>query len=132
MNFVSLINRRLAYIGVASALLFSAPVFAETTVAGVKLDDTVQIGTQTLKLNGAGIRYKVVFKVYVASMYLPELKSTTAEVLALPGATVFQIYLVPSQTKLLSPSQTRLNRKGDQFPITLMHHASQSFQLITS
>ena len=86
MNFVSLINRRLAYIGVASALLFSAPVFAETTVAGVKLDDTVQIGTQTLKLNGAGIRYKVVFKVYVASMYLPELKSTTAEVLALPGA----------------------------------------------
>lgn len=86
MNFVSLINRRLAFLGVASALLFSPPVFAETTLAGVKLDDTVQVGTQTLKLNGAGIRYKVVFKVYVASMYLPELKSTTAEVLAMPGA----------------------------------------------
>lgn len=86
MNFVSRINSRLAYIGIASALLFSTPVFAETTLAGVKLDDTVQVGTQTLKLNGAGIRYKVVFKVYVASMYLPELKSTTAEVLALPGA----------------------------------------------
>lgn len=86
MNFVSGINRRLAYIGITSALLFSSPVFAETTLAGVKIDDTAQVGTQTLKLNGAGIRYKVVFKVYVASMYLPELKSTTAEVLALPGA----------------------------------------------
>ncbi len=86
MNFASRINRRIAGLGVASALLFSSPVFAETTVAGVKLDDTAQVGTQTLKLNGAGVRYKVVFKVYVAAMYLPELKSTTAEVLALPGA----------------------------------------------
>ncbi|MES2048513.1 MAG: chalcone isomerase family protein [Pseudomonadota bacterium] len=86
MNFALRINRRLAYLGIASALLFSSPVFAETTLAGVKIDDTAQVGTQTLKLNGAGIRYKVVFKVYVASMYLPELKSTTAEVLALPGA----------------------------------------------
>ena len=86
MNFVSLINRRLAFLGIASALLFSSTVFAETTLAGVKIDDTAQVGTQTLKLNGAGIRYKLVFKVYVASMYLPELKSTTAEVIALPGA----------------------------------------------
>lgn len=85
MNFLSLLNRRLALLGIASALLFSNPVFAETTLAGVKLDDTLQVGTQTLKLNGAGIRYKVVFKVYVAAMYLPELKSTTAEVIALPG-----------------------------------------------
>ena len=86
MNFASLINRRLAFLSLASALLFSAPVFAETTLAGVKLDDTQQVGNQTLKLNGAGIRYKVVFKVYVAAMFLSDLKSTTAEVIALPGA----------------------------------------------
>ncbi|MBC7404880.1 MAG: chalcone isomerase family protein [Cytophaga sp.] len=79
-------NRRFALLGVVSALFFSSPVFAETTVAGVKFDDTAQVGNQTLKLNGAGVRYKVIFKVYVAAMYLPELKSTTAEVLALPGA----------------------------------------------
>lgn len=85
MKFLSLIKRRLAFFSIASALLFSNSAFAETTLAGVKLDDTVQVGTQTLKLNGAGIRYKVVFKVYVAAMYLPELKSTTAEVIALPG-----------------------------------------------
>jgi hypothetical protein len=86
MKFASRINCRFTSLGLASALFFSSPVFAETTVAGVKLDDTAQVGTQTLKLNGAGVRYKVIFKVYVAAMYLPELKSTTAEVLALPGA----------------------------------------------
>lgn len=86
MNFASSMNRRFALLGVVSALFFSSPVFAETTVAGVKFDDTAQVGNQTLKLNGAGVRYKVIFKVYVAAMYLPELKSTTAEVLALPGA----------------------------------------------
>lgn len=86
MKFASRINCGLTSLGLASALFFSSPVFAETTVAGVKLDDTAQVGTQTLKLNGAGVRYKVIFKVYVAAMYLPELKSTTAEVLALPGA----------------------------------------------
>ena len=32
-----------------------------------KLDDTTQVNGQTLKLNGAGVRYKVVFKVYVAA-----------------------------------------------------------------
>jgi Chalcone isomerase-like len=86
MKFASRMNRRFALLGVASALLFSSPVFAETSIAGVKIDDTAQVGTQTLKLNGVGVRYKVIFKVYVAAMYLPELKSTTAEVLALPGA----------------------------------------------
>jgi hypothetical protein len=86
MYFVTRINRHLFLLGIALACLFSSSAFAETTLAGVKLDDTAQVGNQTLKLNGAGIRYKVIFKVYVAAMYLPEVKSTTAEVLALPGA----------------------------------------------
>ena len=86
MYFVKRINRHIFLLGMALACLFSSSAFAETTLAGVKLDDTAQVGNQTLKLNGAGIRYKVIFKVYVAAMYLPEVKSTTAEVLALPGA----------------------------------------------
>ncbi len=73
-----------AGLGLSMAAVTSAQ--ADTVVAGVKLDDTVQVNGQTLKLNGAGVRYKVVFKVYVAALYLPELKSTTQEVLALPGA----------------------------------------------
>src|SRR5882672_10613258 len=45
---------------------------------------------------------------------------------------VFQVNLIPSQTKLLSPPQSRFNRKGDQLPVTLLHDPSQPPQLITS
>jgi len=91
MNFVSMTKRRLArqmaLMSLACAAFLSPPALADTvTVSGVKLEDTAQVSTQTLKLNGAGVRYKVFFKVYVAALYLPELKSTTPEVLALPGA----------------------------------------------
>ncbi|MFA9275499.1 MAG: chalcone isomerase family protein [Candidatus Aquirickettsiella gammari] len=87
MNFAFFTKLRLASLAIATMAFLTVPACADTvTVSGVKLDDTVQVGTQSLKLNGAGVRYKVIFKVYVAALYLPEEKSTTAEVLALPGA----------------------------------------------
>ena len=51
-------------------------------VGGVKLDDTLAVGGQTLVFNGAGIRTKVVFKIYVASLYLPQKASDLQAVLA--------------------------------------------------
>lgn len=51
-------------------------------VGGVKLEDTMAVGGQTLVLNGAGIRTKVVFKIYVASLYLPQKASDLQAVLA--------------------------------------------------
>lgn len=54
-------------------------------VAGIKIDDAARVANQELKLNGAGIRYKAIFKVYVAGLYLTERKSTVADVLAAPG-----------------------------------------------
>ena len=46
-------------------------------VAGVKLDDKMTVGGQELVLNGAGIRTKLMFKVYVGSLYVPA-KATSA------------------------------------------------------
>ena len=63
------------------ALCLGAPVFA-AEVGGVKLDDKVSVAGQDLVLNGAGIRTKVVFKVYVASLYLPAKAPDLAGVLA--------------------------------------------------
>ena len=54
-------------------------------VAGVKLDETVQLANTELKLNGAGIRYKAIFKVYVAGLYLKEKKTTVHDVLNADG-----------------------------------------------
>jgi hypothetical protein len=39
-------------------------------VAGVSLPETTTVDGKTLKLNGMGLRKKVVFKVYVAGLYL--------------------------------------------------------------
>ena len=67
------------------------PAFAAIDVAGVKFDDTATVAGHTLKLNGAGIRTKIVFKVYALGLYLPEKKTTVNDVLATPGARRIQI-----------------------------------------
>jgi long-chain acyl-CoA synthetase len=51
-------------------------------LAGVKLDDKASVGGQELLLNGAGIRTRLVFKVYVVSLYLPRRAADLAAVLA--------------------------------------------------
>ncbi len=52
---------------------------------GVKLEATSPAGSTTLALNGAGLRTRAFFKVYVAGLYLPQ-KSTDAQaVLAQKG-----------------------------------------------
>ena len=51
-------------------------------VHGVKLDDSAQVGDSALVLNGAGIRTKMVFKVYVGALYLTAKKTDAAAVLA--------------------------------------------------
>jgi hypothetical protein len=53
-----------------SILALSAAVAAAGEVAGVKMPDTVTIEGKTLKLNGAGLRKKRMFKVYVAGLYV--------------------------------------------------------------
>ncbi|HEY8607481.1 MAG TPA: chalcone isomerase family protein [Noviherbaspirillum sp.] len=76
--------RRIAGIAAAFALVCGHAQAAE--VAGVKLDDSVRVANQELRLNGAGIRYKAIFKVYVAGLYLAEKKTTVPAVLSAPGA----------------------------------------------
>jgi long-chain acyl-CoA synthetase len=66
---------------VALSVFLAAPAFA-LDVGGVKLDDRAAVGGQELVLNGAGVRTRVVFKVYVASLYLPARTNDVAAALA--------------------------------------------------
>lgn len=52
---------------------------------GVKLEDRVTIGTQALQLNGIALRTRLVFKVYVAGLYLPQKAQTAEAALGMPG-----------------------------------------------
>jgi hypothetical protein len=63
-------------------------------VAGVKLDDKTQVESRELVLNGAGLRKRVFFNVYVIGLYLPEKKHDAAAVLALPGPKRAAIHML--------------------------------------
>jgi hypothetical protein len=68
------------------ALASLAATAAQVDVAGVKLEDAIDLHGSKLQLNGAGVRYKAVFKVYTAGLYLSKKAGTTDEVLGVPGA----------------------------------------------
>ena len=52
---------------------------------GVKLEPTAQVGGAALQLNGAGVRTRAIFKVYVAGLYVPAKSSEPAVLLAQKG-----------------------------------------------
>ena len=49
-------------------------------VGGVKVDDKATVGGQDLVLNGAGMRTRLVFKVYVGALYVPQKTTNVADV----------------------------------------------------
>ena len=54
-------------------------------VEGVKLDPTAQVAGTALQLNGAGVRTRAIFKVYVAGLYVPAKATTAAALLSQKG-----------------------------------------------
>ncbi len=88
-------RRFIALTALAAALAMPFVGHAQTTeVAGVKFANTLQVGNTRLQLNGAGVRYKVVFKVYAAALYLTDKATTPEAVLAAPGPRHLQIVML--------------------------------------
>lgn len=80
-----------------SALLFN-PAWAAVDIKGVKFSDTYEVASQPLKLNGAGLRVKVVFNIYAASLYLPQKQTTAQGVIQAPGAKSVQAVMLRDLT----------------------------------
>ena len=88
-------RRLLALTAVAIASTMPMRSWAQTTeVAGVKFANTLQVGNARLQINGAVVRYKVVFKVYAAALYLTDKAATPEAVLASPGPRHLQIVML--------------------------------------
>jgi hypothetical protein len=88
-------RRIFAAAALAATLALPLTGRAQTTdIAGVKFANTLQVGSSRLQLNGAGVRYKVVFKVYAAALYLAEKAATPEAVLAAPGPRRLQIVML--------------------------------------
>jgi len=77
-------TRLLAALALACAAATAAA--QPVQVEGVKLEPTVQLGTATLLLNGAGVRTRAIFKVYVAGLYVPAKAGDAATLLAQKGS----------------------------------------------
>jgi hypothetical protein len=67
---------------------------AAIDMAGVKIEDQLNLEGNALQLNGAGVRYKTVIRVYTASLYLSRKAQSVEEVLAAPGAKRMSITML--------------------------------------
>ncbi|MDO8372268.1 MAG: chalcone isomerase family protein [Pseudomonadota bacterium] len=80
--------------GAMTLLLAFSAAAATVEVGGVKLEDQIDMRGSKLVLNGAGVRYKAVFKVYTAGLYLGKKAGTPEEVLAVTGPKRLQITML--------------------------------------
>lgn len=92
---MNLVKRCIAAgLGAAALTLSLAASAAPIDVAGIKVADPIELQGSTLQLNGAGIRYKAIFKVYVAALYLSKKAATPEEVMSQPGPKRISITLL--------------------------------------
>lgn len=95
-------TKRTRHLLVAAAItlaaLASTSTQAATVVRGVSFPDTVECGQQTLLLNGAGVRVKVIFDIYAASLYLPRKQVSADTALGLPGPKSVQAVMLRDLT----------------------------------
>ena len=78
----------------AAAAAPPAASVPSTDVSGVKYDNTLDLRGSKLQLNGAGVRYKAIFKVYAAGLYLGKKTPTSEEALGQPGNKRIQVVML--------------------------------------
>ena len=116
-------------IALAGALAVAAAAQA-VEVGGVNLPDKASVGGQELVLNGAGVRTRAIFKVYVGSLWLPA-KATTAAAVLEKGPRRIQMNLLRdlSADQLVGALVDGL--KDNNTPAELAAVQAQSDQLVS-
>ena len=86
------INRRDTLALALSASL--QPLALAKEVSGVTFEPQATVAGAALRLNGAGIRYKAVFKVYAAGLYLSQAATNVEGVLSAPGPKRMRVHML--------------------------------------
>jgi hypothetical protein len=86
----------LAASAASAAILLSGAARAQNAIeiAGVRYPATMPLGGNVLQLNGAGVRYKFIIKVYTAGLYLGGKVNSTEAALAAPGAKRMHVVML--------------------------------------
>lgn len=99
---------------------------------GVAFADKIQLGNASLQLNGAGIRTKLFFKVYVGALYLVEKKHTVPAVLADVGAKRVSMHMLRelSSEKLLEAFDKGLSNNNTAAELAAVDARIKEFSAI--
>jgi Chalcone isomerase-like len=119
------------------AALFSSLIFSAQAleVKGVNVDETAQVGGNALVLNGAGIRTKMVFKVYVAALYLTQKQASADAVLGDTGNKRVSMHFLRdlSAEKLLHAMDEGFEANNSKAEMAAVEPQMKAFrQLMTS
>lgn len=74
-------------------VIMALPIFA-VKIGGIVLPDNLDIGKHGLILNGAGLRKKLIIKVYACGLYLPQKTNSSAEILAADEAIAIRMHFI--------------------------------------
>ena len=69
----------------ATLVISAAALAASIDVGGAKIEDSADVQGAKLQLNGAGIRYKAIFKVYAIALYAGKKVASAEELASAPG-----------------------------------------------
>ena len=78
----------------ALLLVLAAPPVGAATLEGQRFEDSTQLASQELKLNGLGMRAVFIIKGYVAGLYLIDKASTSQQVSAMIGPKRLQLRML--------------------------------------
>lgn len=78
----------------AAVLLCVGCSIQAAEVVGVKIDETTRVAGTELKLNGAGLRSKAIFKVYAMGLYLQEKQAAPAAIYSAPGPKRVHLHML--------------------------------------
>lgn len=92
-----------------SVVLLSFSVSA-VELGGITMPDSMQTNGQELVLNGAGIRSKFVFDLYVAGLYLTDKNTDANTIITSDNPMALRLHIISS--KITSKKMTKATRKG--------------------
>lgn len=81
-------------VGLMGLVISMNALTAPVVLSGIRLEDSIVLHNTKLQLNGAGIRYKAIYKGFVAGLYLGKKADTPEEVFADQGPKRMSITLL--------------------------------------
>jgi len=78
-------------------LLFGSPALQARELADITIPDSIQLADTPLVLNGAGIRYKFFFKIYLGALYVPKTATQADELIQAAGPKRMLMHFIYSE-----------------------------------